>query len=103
MAEITNNKRAAPLTMEGIKSWLPLLLIVVSLVAGWVTMGMQIRQIQIDTARLRYEFEIHIVEVNTAKSERNDQYTNIQVELAKLNATLIYIQKEIESIKLAAK
>jgi hypothetical protein len=89
--------------MAGIREWIPMLLIIISLVSGWVLMGAQIRQVQIDATRMRHEFELHMADVTNAKNERNDQYTAIQVELAKLNATLVYIQKEIEAMELEAK
>jgi hypothetical protein len=102
---VKSEKEHDNLTMSGVKGavqfWLPFIFIIISLVSGWVLMGAQIRQIQIDATRMRYEFELHMADVTNAKNERNDQYTAIQVELAKLNATLVYIQKEIEAIELA--
>lgn len=88
-----------PLTMTGIKEWIPILLIIVSLVSGWVLMGAQIRQTQIDVGRLRLEYDVHIIAVGEVREERSAQYTLIQVELAKLNTTLAYIQKEIEALE----
>ena len=99
MTEVANGKKASPLTMEGVKAWIPLLLIVISLVTGWVTMGTQIRQTQIDVARLRYEYDLSLSDVVAVKAERNEQYLLISVQLAAINVTLKYIQTEIEKLE----
>ena len=86
-------------TLTGIRGWWPILGAVAMIVGGWVTMGAQLRTTQLDLARLRVEFDVQMISVGQIREERNLQYTSIQVELAKLNATLLYVQKEIEKFE----
>jgi hypothetical protein len=97
MAEVKNGSKSDVVTWSGIKGWLPLLLIVVSLVGGWVTMGYQIKETNIALANLTVEYRAHMVDVNAQKVERDSQYLKIQVTLAEIQKDLLYIRQEIES------
>lgn len=83
------------LTLSGIKAWLPIILIVVSLVVGWVTMGFQISNTQRDLARLDNDFRVHIADSVQQKYVYDTQYTAIQMQLAQIQTDLQYIKQRL--------
>jgi hypothetical protein len=90
-------------TVSGIKSavqfWVPLILIVVSLVVGWVTMGNQIQTVKADQARLETSFSDHLQDVDIIRAERDQQYLEMQITLAQIQKDIAYIRIQVDAQK----
>ena len=76
---------------------MPIILIAVSLVSGWIAMGYQIKETNIALANLTKEYREHMTDVSIQKTERDKQYLAIQVLLAEIQKDILYIRKEIEA------
>ena len=80
------------LSLEGIRAWLPIILVVASLIGGWAYMGNQITTEQKDEARLRLEFDTHMADVSDQKTTRDIQYAAIEAQLAQLQTDVSWLK-----------
>lgn len=102
------NIEKQPITLGGIKAWWPLLVALLAIVSMWVTMSLQIKQLQVDLARVENDsltrderiikvLDDHLVEVATIRDERDAQYLEIQVALTAIQKDIAYLRTEYET------
>ena len=74
-----------PITLSLIKVWLPILLILISVVAGWTIMDQRIQQLQTDQALLvikveKFGLENVLVQVRLAEIQKDISYIRLAID-----------------------
>ena len=83
MAE--GNEKKPPSTLDNIKSWIPIVLIIVSLIVGWTVMNQRIQQIQLEQALMtikieKFSLENVLVQVRLAEIQKDISYIRISID-----------------------
>ena len=86
MASGNGDKQA--LTVGFIKTWLPILILVIAMATAWVTMGMQIEALQDD------QKDQAVQNISFATD-----MVGLKIQLARIETNRDYIRKEMESRK----
>ena len=95
-AEVPRNAVTITDIKGAVQFWLPIMLIVVSLVVGWVTMGNQIQMIKADQARLETVLSDHLKDMNIIRAARDNQYLEMQIMLAQIQRDIAYIRVQLD-------
>lgn len=74
-----------PSALDNIKSWIPVILIIASLIVGWTVMDQRIQQIQVEEALMAIRIEKFTVE-----------NVLIQVRLAEIQKDISYIRINLD-------
>lgn len=102
------NPEKQNLTLGFFKSWWPILIALVAIVSMWVTMSLQIKQLQVDLARVENDslsrderiiqvLDKHLSEVAAVKTQQDAQYLDIQVTLTAIQKDIAYLRVEYET------
>jgi len=74
-----------PSALDNIKSWIPVVLIIVSLIVGWTVMDQRIQQIQIEQAIMtvkieKFGLENVLVQVRLAEIQKDISYIRLSLD-----------------------
>jgi hypothetical protein len=74
-----------PSALDNIKSWIPVLLIVASLIVGWTIMDQRIQQLQTDQALLvikveKFGLENVLIQVRLAEIQKDISYIRLSID-----------------------
>uniref|UniRef100_A0A6M3KR86 Uncharacterized protein n=1 Tax=viral metagenome TaxID=1070528 RepID=A0A6M3KR86_9ZZZZ len=74
-----------PNALDNIKSWIPVILIVASLIVGWTVMDQRIQQVQIEQALMTIKIE-----------KFSQENISVQVRLAEIQKDISYIRLSLD-------
>jgi hypothetical protein len=71
--------------LDNIKSWIPVVLIIVSLIVGWTVMNQRIQQIQLEQALMtvkieKFGLENVLVQVRLAEIQKDISYIRLNLD-----------------------
>jgi hypothetical protein len=71
--------------LDNIKSWIPIVLIIVSLIVGWTVMNQRIQQIQLEQALMtvkieKFSLENVLVQVRLAEIQKDISYIRLNLD-----------------------
>ena len=71
--------------LDNIKSWIPIVLIIVSLIVGWTVMNQRIQQIQLEQALMtvkieKFGLENVLVQVRLAEIQKDIAYIRLSLD-----------------------
>ena len=74
-----------PSALDNIKSWIPVILIIISLIVGWTVMDQRIQQIQIEQALMtirieKFSVENVLVQVRLAEIQKDISYIRLGID-----------------------
>ena len=74
-----------PSALDNIKSWIPVILIVASLIVGWTVMDQRIQQVQVEQALMAIKIE-----------KFSQENVAVQIRLAEIQKDISYIRLSLD-------
>lgn len=75
-----------PNALDNIKSWIPVMLIIASLIVGWTVMDQRIQQVQVEQALMTIRIE-----------KFSQENVTVQVRLAEIQKDIAYIRISMDA------
>jgi hypothetical protein len=83
--QTTQTTQKSPSALDNIKAWIPVILILASLVVGWTVMDQRIQQVQVEQALMTIRIE-----------KFSQENISVQVRLAEIQKDISYIRINLD-------